>query len=216
MFQGDEVYPEYLTDVSVLVCPSDSDGKDRLEGGRWNCGGVPDASVCPCRFDTLSYVYVPWLIESKTYMQAAANESDTAVNEVTVLGYVDGAFLGALSDVIDAQDDADDKGEAAGNVDKDLSFDHTDYGSTTMYRLREGIERFLISDINNPAATAKAQSELPVFYDIFSTEVSNFNHVPGGGNVLYMDGHVSFVRYPGSGYPGSPVWAAFVAFVNNL
>ena len=24
----------------------------------------------------------------------------------------------------------------------------------------------------------------------------NMNHVPGGGNVLYMDGHVEFLRYP--------------------
>ncbi len=23
-----------------------------------------------------------------------------------------------------------------------------------------------------------------------------FNHVPGGSNVLYLDGHVDFVRYP--------------------
>jgi len=26
---------------------------------------------------------------------------------------------------------------------------------------------------------------------------TNFNHVPGGSNVLYMDGHVEFERYPG-------------------
>ena len=23
----------------------------------------------------------------------------------------------------------------------------------------------------------------------------SFNHVPGGGNVLYLDGHVTFIRY---------------------
>ena len=27
-----------------------------------------------------------------------------------------------------------------------------------------------------------------------------FNHIPGGSNVLYMDGHVSFFRY-GPEYP---------------
>ena len=25
---------------------------------------------------------------------------------------------------------------------------------------------------------------------------SVFNHLPGGGNILYMDGHVSFAKYP--------------------
>ncbi len=35
-------------------------------------------------------------------------------------------------------------------------------GSDTFYRLREGVERFLITDINNPAGSAKAQTEIHV------------------------------------------------------
>ena len=35
----------------------------------------------------------------------------------------------------------------------------------TMYRYREGIERFFITDINNPAASAQAQSTLWLIYD---------------------------------------------------
>ena len=27
-------------------------------------------------------------------------------------------------------------------------------------------------------------------------DFSYFNHIPGGGNVLFMDGHVEFQRYP--------------------
>jgi len=76
-------------------------------------------------------------------------------------------------------------------------------------RLREGMERFLITDIFNPAATAKAQSNIWVMWDAYSNSSSyftptsgtygmdgvlQFNHVPGGSNVLYFDGHVSFVR----------------------
>ena len=80
-------------------------------------------------------------------------------------------------------------------------------GDTTVYRLKEGIERFFITDINNPAGSAQSQSELPVMWDgahwfgddyapsIIGTAA--FNHIPGGANVLYMDGHVTFVRYPG-------------------
>lgn len=71
-------------------------------------------------------------------------------------------------------------------------------GSTTIYRLREGIERFFISDINNPAATAMAQSELFVMFDDISEGNPEYmNHIPGGCNILYMDGHVKFMRYPG-------------------
>jgi prepilin-type processing-associated H-X9-DG protein len=70
---------------------------------------------------------------------------------------------------------------------------------TTLYRLREGIERFLITDINNPASSAVAQSEVPVMWDYSAgnADTVRFNHIPGGANVLYMDGHVEFIRYPG-------------------
>ncbi len=90
----------------------------------------------------------------------------------------------------------------------------TSAGSDTILRLREGVERFAITDINNPAASAMAQSEFPVMYDVIAggmrletgdpmAETSRFNHVPGGINVLYMDGHVEFIRYPADeGYPG--------------
>ena len=74
----------------------------------------------------------------------------------------------------------------------------------TVYRLKEGIERFFITDINNPAGSAQAQSEIPVMWDACQFRVmtpggnaSAFNHVPGGSNVLYMDCHVEFSRYQG-------------------
>jgi prepilin-type N-terminal cleavage/methylation domain-containing protein/prepilin-type processing-associated H-X9-DG protein len=75
------------------------------------------------------------------------------------------------------------------------------------YRLREGIERFFITDINNPASTATAQSEIPIMYDAWNSAnenlgtgiVSYFNHVPGGSNALYMDGHVAFCRFSTEG-----------------
>ena len=68
-------------------------------------------------------------------------------------------------------------------------------GGNTVYRLREGIERFLITDINNPGASAQAQSEVFVLMDMISTDTSGYNHIPGGSNALYMDGHVEFIRY---------------------
>jgi prepilin-type processing-associated H-X9-DG protein len=73
-------------------------------------------------------------------------------------------------------------------------------GTDTVMRLREGVERFMITDINCPAATAMAQSELPVMWDALTklnNENAQFNHLPGGSNVLYMDGHVAFEQYPG-------------------
>ena len=88
----------------------------------------------------------------------------------------------------------------------------------THYRLREGIERFLITDINNPAGSAKAQSNLPVMWDYCAAKTRVeigwnvqssgapmlFNHLPGGSNVLYLDGHVEFQKYPGGSWPAHP------------
>jgi len=73
-------------------------------------------------------------------------------------------------------------------------------GTNTIYRLREGIERFTVTDINNPAATAKAQSVIYTMFDAYGqgAAVKYFNHVPGGCNMLYLDGHVEFVKYPGA------------------
>jgi prepilin-type N-terminal cleavage/methylation domain-containing protein/prepilin-type processing-associated H-X9-DG protein len=78
----------------------------------------------------------------------------------------------------------------------------------TYPRLREGIERFFITDINNPGSGAQAQSALFIMFDSWGTNwnrhawgtghdnaILRFNHAPGGANVLYADGHVEFVKY---------------------
>lgn len=77
---------------------------------------------------------------------------------------------------------------------------------STIYFTAEGIERFFITDINNPAGSSKAQSEVAIMWDAWTQTSANlvtgatanvqaFNHLPGGSNVLYMDGHVEFVKY---------------------
>src|SRR5690606_16820339 len=68
--------------------------------------------------------------------------------------------------------------------------------------LREGVERFLITDINSPGANAKGQSDIIAMWDTIRTKsddsifANDFSHVPGGANVLFMDGHVEFAKYP--------------------
>ena len=63
--------------------------------------------------------------------------------------------------------------------------------TSTIYHIREGIERFFITDINNPAASALTQSRIPVIVE------RPGHHEPDGGHVLYMDGHVEYLKYPG-------------------
>ena len=69
-----------------------------------------------------------------------------------------------------------------------------------IYRLREGVERWLVTDVNNPGGSATSQSKIAVMWDqaqgVDPNGKMKFHHVPGGANVLYMDGHVSWVKYP--------------------
>ena len=92
----------------------------------------------------------------------------------------------------------------------------------TIFRLREGIERFLITDINNPGASAKAQSEIVVMWDVIASNEAAvklgedaathmYNHIPGGSNTLYLDGHVEFNKYP-SKFPASVTFASLAGF----
>jgi prepilin-type processing-associated H-X9-DG protein len=94
------------------------------------------------------------------------------------------------------------------------SLNYGNGGSDTVFRLREGIERALITDINNPGASARAQSDIFIMVDMISTDSTDYNHVPGGSNVLYLDGHVDFLRYPGAS--DSPVTKAFASAVETL
>jgi prepilin-type N-terminal cleavage/methylation domain-containing protein/prepilin-type processing-associated H-X9-DG protein len=77
----------------------------------------------------------------------------------------------------------------------DASVDYGNANSNIVFRLREGIERFLITDINAPGASPNAQSRIYVMYDRGSSYPAGTNHIPGGSNVLYLDGHVEFVRH---------------------
>ena len=74
-------------------------------------------------------------------------------------------------------------------------------GGDTIFRMRDGVERFMITDINNPGASAMAQSQIVVMNDMVATDIATFSHVPGGSNVLYMDGHSEFVKYPSDDFP---------------
>lgn len=52
-------------------------------------------------------------------------------------------------------------------------------------------------------------------WDLISTRTYNFNHVPGGSNVLFMDGHVEFIRYPDNRCPVNEAFAV-VGYVNRI
>ncbi|MCC6145642.1 MAG: DUF1559 domain-containing protein [Candidatus Hydrogenedentes bacterium] len=217
-----QIYPEYLTDPFISLCPSDptDDFEDRLyvdSGG--GTGQGPDSVFCFGEYDSnggscmrnvdQSYQYYGWV-----YDQLDDTDPSTTLARIAAL----------INPALDADEQLNPASPAPAqfeefvynllvtilpyylaenpqlNAEVDKDFEVTaglgNGGQSTVYRLREGIERFLITDINNPAASAKAQSEVYTMWDVLSTRAEDYNHVPGGSNVLYMDGHVDFLRFP--------------------
>ena len=181
---GPAIYPEYLSDVQILFCPSDADGSENSNS--FYIGDDPANGVAPCEFNGISYRYFGWTSPDEAFLEPGGDVNDP---NPSIGGNISAAYAtGTLTHLA--------PGLLAGDVsnwDKDIDLGN----DTILYRFKEGIERFLITDINNPAGSASAQSELWIYSDQVTTQANSFNHVPGGANVLYMDGHVEFQRYPG-------------------
>jgi prepilin-type processing-associated H-X9-DG protein len=228
------LYPEYWTDPAIIVCPSDAEfdhHMDRVIPGRNYVAGIAER---PDEADA-SYVYLGYLIDRVgTTPNHPWNEQLSSVaGPLSVLlppeipGTVMVPVQLAVAVAVLYTDIAT---RGAGITSEDVSLSSGtaqtlgiarpgfgNGGGNTVYHLREGIERFLITDINNPAASAKAQSEVWIMGDAVGSggSVSWFNHVPGGSNMLYLDGHVSFIRYPGD-QPVCESVANILGFVNAL
>ena len=201
MFDGPSVYPEYLSDLNVTLCPSQPDAETLSISAR------REENVNPCGIWDWSYRYWGYAITPEHILLPGAGENDEAGEDPA---FVTGAATGLITAAQDAL--AEDPPNWSAVHESDITWDGAG-GSHTMYRLREGIERFLITDINDPSGSAQAQSELAVMWDVslnatYTSGTWNqtaFNHIPGGGNVLYMDGHVEFIKYPGE-FPISRTW----------
>ncbi|MCD6287578.1 MAG: DUF1559 domain-containing protein [Candidatus Hydrogenedentes bacterium] len=211
------LYPEYLTDLHVAICPSDSNAD---AAGGYVQGRLPDGTIeshlaaATDAGDRVSerYFRAAWLGRSYWYHGFAMTNIDE------FYGVWNGTGTTPAEDSISP-------GTIVGtkplmmpvtlkNWDRDIllaeKLSWTSQigvgfgGGKTVMRLREGIERFAITDINNPAGSAAAQSSIPVMFDTYGNPTMGgdtgggivFNHIPGGCNVLYMDGHVEFVKYP--------------------
>ncbi len=226
------IYPEYISDVDLYVCPSDAGEQfDYIDGVYWAEGSQKGQPVTIDRRPAWnawfilaeSYVYLGYLYDLCDNEPENMESASTFIPLIEVSG-LDVSFspeeelprqfiwhyltLLTSSDMIYHWQNNDDyiygpmKSLDDDTVGGALEIHSCGNGNgDTLYRLREGIERFAITDINNPAASAMAQSEIFVMFDKVSARAVDFSHVPGGSNVLYLDGHVEFNRYPSEKAP---------------
>lgn len=240
-FQAKAIYPDYWNDPAVAKCPSDAgpdwwgdlygieeDYVDQVTRVSAMTPGTTGLCLDFLLSTPVSYFYFAHLVKSCSQ----ATDYVTAINYWDQLGLGSDWTIGIARDIINSEGcnlDASMWGLWNWSNAPFVSGDLPSYYATrtefswlcdddggnlpsTYKRMREGVERFAITDINNPAAGATAQSRILVMMDSFGDRgtwsnaipeyngVLQFNHVPGGCNVLYMDGHVSFVRW-GSAFP---------------
>jgi prepilin-type N-terminal cleavage/methylation domain-containing protein/prepilin-type processing-associated H-X9-DG protein len=235
------IYPEYLTDLKILFCPSDGDSGSggtpdlwtECPGGGWcgngdaNSQGIvtsPD-QIDPEHIDSRGYQYLGYVADVPGAFWAGAALTGTAAEglqdpyptagdpgDIDMTNPAIASELAAFIALFDSESGTAAALEGYGGLDtataascaaflwsnwppEQINLTGSGAGDT-LYRLREGIERFLITDINNPAGSAAAQSTIPVMWDRLGTTPVKFFHIPGGSNVLYMDGHVAFSKYP--------------------
>ncbi len=178
-------YPEYLADLNVLYCPSDAEGNPN------DIGSAPGQGWVDANGELVMSELIEECDASYIYLGWAI-EGDEAFGDDVDLAIADFAI-----------------GMQTTGMDTDM-----EVAGKTLYRFREGIERFFITDINNPAASAMAQSEIATIWETVSQDVDEFNHIPGGSNVLYLDGHVEFIKYPGE-FPISELMAYVMYVATN-
>ncbi|GMW03017.1 MAG: hypothetical protein AMXMBFR84_41530 [Candidatus Hydrogenedentota bacterium] len=193
IFDGGHMFPEYLSDWEVVVCPSNAYTDSAVE--MWDEGKTPSSHwhhsplsdngrVDPCELTDHPYFYFGWAISENT-LSTQADFTDLE-HELPI-----------LRNAIMMNPD---------KVNQDWDLDHHTFdGYEKVFRLKEGVERFFVTNINAAAAGSVAQSNVPAMWDMIGRGATMFNHVPGGCNVLYMDGHVSFERYSGTEGNGYPV-----------
>ena len=203
-FSGNALYPEYLTDINVLNCPSCARREgvtkitDAIVAAEPGCGPYRNALAQT----DVSYLYwgylldlvdVPELTQADDIRELDVQNKTLMVPAQLICVYT---WVNTLT--------GDWKPDAA-KLDEDVTTlfygAHGNARGNIIYRLREGIERFLVTDINNAGASNMAQSEVMVACDMLSNTGADslFNHIPGGSNVLYMDGHVEFQKYNAEG-----------------
>ena len=185
------IFPEYVTDWNIFACPSAPDASDAHEMlAILECGYYEGLA------DDLgdSYIYTGWVIDG------FETDYDVSMLLPGVSAQVAELFQNLLDSGALALDSTELAPAAAADarsaLDSDMSVTapYGVAGGETLYRLREGIERFLITDINNPACGRQGPIEIIGHVDVVNADPASsglglaMNHVPGGANYTVMDG----------------------------
>jgi len=205
---GHAIFPDYIDDLSVFMCPSDLDISENksdmfrdISFEYFNLGSTQDAT-------TSDYNYLDPMMRKPFDADCLYDESYmyfgyamyTDVQGIAVVGEL--GYRMQLYEINNALTNRQTYADVRDVLHDDLKLTWDRYGmrlgiggSDTIYRLKQNIGRFFITDINRPERSIVSDSALPIMWDNVAKGPLGFNHRPQGGNVLYLDGHVAFKKY---------------------
>ncbi len=240
IFDAAQVFPDYLTELDILICPSAISLRDverdvyfrdvtfseefidpDLYTDRTN--EVPLAKLQGLRPDSAClsnefYTFLPYALESE---ENALFLWDI-LNYYMFIGEVD-FMRQSLTLVSDSPESAEKRSDLVGEDAEDRFFDasserpvdipgdtfgdrrgfewesrygHAPGGGDTWFRTAQNIGKVFIRDINDPGSDYVNDGQIPVLFETPGLNgLVRFPHLPVGGNVLYLDGHVEFQKY---------------------
>ncbi len=208
IFEPNALYPDYLTDWELLVCPSGGRGKTAVElwdegetiSPHWKAwSGTGDGIFQPCEVVEYPYVYIGWAITHEVPDPRADPTIPWTEEALQKLHPEPGPTISWTEEALEKlRRAADDHGRALAEnpdlADEDWILDEPIGEATVFHRLVRGLER----PHWGASASAMRQSPRPVMWDAtLRDDEPQFAHTPRGSNVLYMDGHVEFHTYEG-------------------
>lgn len=181
----EEVYPEYLDDPSIFVCPS---GVTARSQGDVTTSWDVEYPV----WDDYSYVYFGYAIKNEEQGFAFLDAYEKKVTEA--IRFANLAFNEQLGKWLLPESFWQENlyvNENRGTANGDI-----------LLRLDEGVPTFRNIDFS----TVSWRPPTIVMFDRPGTTSTDFNHVPGGSNVIFIDGHVEFITYPSEEFVLSPLF----------
>lgn len=189
------LYPEYLTDLGLLICPSaPNTGENPLRI-------VEDDGSGACRYTGLptggdrSYFYLGYALDKVDAAEPGLPNSTAGPAQVV-------ALVAFMSTVLSNRDPLDDA-----LLERDADLTAIGLGGLGLGNDNGDIVLRLRNDIEETLGTSA--DLVPILWDRVGRAPDGaiqYNHQPGGCNVLYLDGHVSFTSFADE-FPATPAFA---------
>ncbi|MBI4559551.1 MAG: hypothetical protein HY706_18345 [Candidatus Hydrogenedentes bacterium] len=204
------IYPEYLSDPLILVCPK-AFGLRENHRSEWRglsaaIGQIEDDGSGRCKYRGLitnadsSYIYFGWVVDKVEDTDPYLSDADASTLSLSSGGP---AQIVALINYLQTGRGSPNPAKA---YDEDIEVpkylppgsDLKNVGNgpagDTLYRIREGVERLLTTEtLNSPGAARRAQAKIPVLFDRTDHDPLAAPKRDQRVNVLYLDGHVEAV-----------------------